>query len=83
MRTQADGLTNQERAALTAIAPLGDWHLEWQDATREWHTAVSCPCCGAHLRYEVSALTDFYCSGCEYDWQDDDGERKLPTPSTL
>ncbi|HEX2656550.1 MAG TPA: hypothetical protein VHN11_23265, partial [Xanthobacteraceae bacterium] len=25
-----------------------------EDATRKWHTAVTCPCCGAHPRYEVS-----------------------------
>jgi hypothetical protein len=46
-------------------------------------TAVTCPSCGEHLQYEVSALTDFYCSVCEYDWLDKDGPRKLPTPADL
>jgi hypothetical protein len=83
MRTEADNLTLAERAALTSIAPLDAWHLEWQEDVREWHTAVTCPCCGAHLRYEVGALTDFYCSACEYDWLDGGEPRKLPTPDTL
>ncbi|MGS1041519.1 hypothetical protein [Burkholderia glumae] len=83
MRTEADGLTAEEQAALTAIAPLARWHLVWQGDVREWHTAVICPSCGEHLRYEASALTDFYCTACDYDWLDDGGPRRMPIPATL
>ncbi|MCA7889628.1 hypothetical protein QZM25_31605 [Burkholderia contaminans] len=83
MRTEAEGLSVDEQAALTAIASLPSWHLEWQDDVCEWHTAVLCPSCGAHLRFEVSALADFYCTACDYDWIDDAGPRQKPTPGTL
>jgi hypothetical protein len=51
VRKEADGLTGDEQAALTAIAPLDRWNLERPDAAREWHTAVTCPCCGAAVGY--------------------------------
>lgn len=35
MRAEADGLTTEEQATLTAIGPLPSWHLEWQDDVRE------------------------------------------------
>ncbi len=47
-----DGLTSAEKAALTAIAPLEAWDLEWQEDFKEWHTAVACPNCGARQRYD-------------------------------
>ncbi|WP_175011409.1 hypothetical protein [Burkholderia lata] len=80
MRTEDDGLTDAERAALTAIAPLDAWDLEWQEDVKEWHTAVACPSCGAHQRYELIGLSDFRCDDCGYDWTDEDPPLKMPTP---
>ncbi|MBN3780488.1 hypothetical protein G3O06_23525 [Burkholderia sp. Ac-20345] len=80
-RTEESGLTDIEIAALTRIAPLEKWDLVWQEDVREWHTAVECPCCDAWLRYEVSALDDFHCTECDYDWLD--GRHQLPTPAKI
>lgn len=82
MRNEEDGLTADELAALTAIAPFERWHLQWESSAREWVTAVHCPRCGDHLQYEVGALADFNCTGCGYDWLDD-GPRELPIPASL
>ncbi|WP_423383445.1 hypothetical protein [Burkholderia sp. LMG 32019] len=83
MRTEDDGLTALEKGALTAIAPLEAWDLEWQENIREWHTAVTCPICGAYQRYEVIGLTDFRCDDCGYDWVDEEPPLKLPLPASL
>lgn len=83
MRSEEQGLTDDELAALVAIAPIDRWRLRWDEEAREWVTAVTCPCCDAHLQYEVSALSEFYCTDCGYDWLDDQGPRKLPIPSEL
>jgi len=83
MRTEEQGLREDELIALLAIAPLDRWTLQWDEAAREWVTAVTCPCCSAHLQFEVGALSEFYCSDCGYDWLDDNDPRKLPAPAHI
>lgn len=82
MRAESTGLTDEEIVGLTAIAPLDKWDLQWVEHRHEWITAVTCPKCGEHLQYEVSALTDFYCSACDYDGQEA-GVKESPIPASL
>lgn len=82
MRAEQEGLTTEEVSALVTIAPLDQWHLQWDENRREWLTTVTCPMCGEHLRYEVGALAEFYCSVCDYDWLDE-AERLHPHPARL
>lgn len=70
MRTESDGIAANEISALTSIAPLDKWDLQWDENLRKWITAVTCPNCGEHLQFEIGALDDFYCSMCDYGGHD-------------